>query len=110
VNSKILHKKDPALSSICVSLHTVGIAALLILISFTRITIGRLIFIDKLTLIAIGVMPLIFTAGIVVCIYSLIKSINRKTATIGIALNLFLLVGILYSFTAPYLAELSVSL
>ena len=106
----MLHKKDLALSSICISLHTVGIAALLILISFTRITIGRFIFIDKLILIAIGVMPIVFAAGIVVCIYSLIKSINRKTAAIGIALNLFLLVGLFYLFAAPYLAELNLSL
>ena len=106
----MLHKKDLALSSISVSLHTVGIAALLILISFTRITIGRLIFIDKLILIAIGAMPLVFAAGTLVCIYSLIKPINRKTAAIGIALNLFFLVGLLYLFAAPYFAELSVSL
>ena len=106
----MLHKNDLALSSICVSAHTVGIAVLLILFSFTRITIGSLIFIDKLILIAIGVMPLVFAAGAVVCIYSLIKPINRKTAAIGIALNLFLLVGLLYLFTAPYLAELSASL
>ena len=110
MNSKILHKKDLSLSSICVSLHMVGIAALLILISFTRSTIGRLIFIDKLILIAIGVMPFIFAAGTAVCIYSLIKSINRKTAAIGIALNLFFLVGLLYLFAAPYFAELSMSL
>ena len=106
----MLHKKDLALSSICVSAHTVGIAALLILISFTRITIGRFIFIDKLILIAIGVMPIVFTVGTVVCIYSLVKSINRKTAAIGIALNLFFLVGLLYLFAAPYFAELSASL
>ena len=103
------NKKDPALSSICISVHTVGIAALLILISFTRSTIGRVIFIDKLILIAIGVMPFVFAAGIVVCIYSLIKPINRKTATIGIALNLLLLVSLVYLFAAPYLAEFSVS-
>ena len=110
MDSNILQKKDLALSSICVSLHAIGIAALLILISFTRITIARLIFIDKLLLVTIGVMPLVFAVGIVVCLYSLVKPINRKTAAIGIALNLFLLVGLLYLFAAPYLAELSVSL
>jgi len=40
----------------------------------------------------------------------LTKSINKKNAAIGIALNLLLLVGLLYLFTAPYLAELSVLL
>ena len=106
----MLHKKDLTSSSICISLHTVGIAALLILTAFTRITIGRVIFIDKLILIAIGVMPIIFAVGTLVCIYSLVKSTNRKTAAIGIALNLSLLVGLLYLFAAPYFAELSASL
>jgi hypothetical protein len=111
VNSKILHhNKDLALSSICVSLHTVGIAALLILFSFTRSSIGRLFFIDKLILLAIGIMPFVFTAGIIICIYSLLKSANRKNAVIGIALNLVFLVGLVYLFAAPYMAELSVSL
>ena len=45
-------------------------------------------------------MPLVFAAGMVACIYSLIKSANRKTAAIGIALNLFFLFGLLYLFTA----------
>ena len=110
MDSNKINKKDLALSSISLSLHTIGIAALLILISFTGILTGSLIFIDILILIALGVMPFVFAAGIVVCVYSLFKSANKKNAAIGIALNLFFLVGLLYLFAVPYFVELKVSL
>ncbi len=101
-----MHKKDLTSIGLMLPLYTIGIAALLISISFASSTISATIFIDKLILIAIGAMPLIFITGAIVCIYALSKPENRKTAAVGIILNLFLLAGQLYLFAQPFLMEL----
>lgn len=100
-----MHKKDLTTIGFTLPLYTVGVASLLILISFSSSTVSALIFIDKLILIVIAVMPLMFAAGAIICLYALTKSANRKTAALGIALNLFLLAGQLYLFTGPFLME-----
>lgn len=82
--------------------------ALLVLVSLASSTISSLIFVDKLMLFVIGLSPVAFASGAVVCVIALVKHRNRVTAFVGIVLNVVLLAAFLYFFARPFLMELRV--
>ena len=99
-----LQKKLATLIGLRLPSYTIGIIALLILVSFGSYNISSIIFIDKLILLAVVLSPMVFTLGAIVSIIALVKFENKIAALTGIVLNIALLVALLY-FIKPFLIE-----
>ncbi len=84
--------------------YTISASALLILVSFTNCNARFLIIIDKLILVTIVLMPVVFALGVIVWIIAVVKFNKKRTPLIGVVLNILLLVALL-CFIKPFLVE-----
>lgn len=82
----------------------VGTSVLLVLLSFISNTVNSIIAVDKLILLTAALSPVIYTLGALVSIIALFKSEMKITAFIATALNITLLIVLLY-FSKPILME-----
>ncbi len=99
-----MQKKLAALIGLRLPFYTIGIIALLIMVSFASYTISSIIFIDKLILLAVLLSPMVFTLGAIVSIIALVKFESKVASLIGIVLNIVLLAALL-CFIKPFLVE-----
>jgi hypothetical protein len=67
-----------------------------------------MILVDKLILFVIGLSPVAFASGAVICAVALVRGSSRAAAFAGIALNIVLLAALLYFFANPFLMELRI--
>jgi hypothetical protein len=72
--------------------------------SFTNCSARFLIILDKLILVAIILMPVVFALGFIVSIVAVVKFDRKKTSFISVVLNIVLLV-VLFCFIKPFLIE-----
>ena len=86
--------------------YSISVIVLLILLSFAGGTINSMLRMDRLILLALGLSPIMFILGAVLCIIALIGHRNKTKAVAGIIVNLVLLACLLYFFAAPFIVEL----
>jgi len=82
----------------------VGASILLVLLSFVNKTVNSIIAVDKLILLTAALSPLIYISGTIASIIALFKSEMKTAALIGIALNIAMLIVVLY-FSTPTFIE-----
>ena len=103
-----MQKRNVASIGLWLPSYTVCTIGLLVLVSLASSTVGSMIFIDKLILFVIGLSPVAFAWGVVVCVIALVRGSSRATACVGIVLNIVLLGALLYFFARPFIVELEV--
>ena len=103
-----MQKRNVASFGLWLPFYTVCTIALLVLVSLASGTISSVILLDKLILFAIGLSPVVFASGAVVCAVAIFRGGNRAMAFAGILVNIVLLAGLLYFFARPFIVELKV--
>ena len=83
---------------------TLTILAVLTLLAFTNNQIGSFIFMDKLILLFVALLPFVCITGIIVSIAALFKTKTRKEAISGAVLNIALLI-IMTFVSKPFIVE-----
>ncbi|UCG57829.1 MAG: hypothetical protein JSU70_23555 [Phycisphaerales bacterium] len=78
--------------------------ALLELLSFVHVAISAAIAIDKLILFTIVLSPVAYVSGAAISLAGLIKSPRKATASVGLILNIVLLITLAY-FGKSFLKE-----
>ncbi len=102
--SNKLKKQKTALIGVTLPFFPVGAFVLLVLLSFVSSTLNSIIAVDKLILLTAVLSPLIYVLCAVVSVTALFKSEMKITASIGIVLNITLLIAYLY-FSKAILME-----
>jgi hypothetical protein len=94
--SNILRNEKTALIGVTLPFFPVGTFVLLVLLSFVSSTLNSIVAVDKLILLTVVLSPLIYVLCAVVSVAALFKSEMKMTASIGIVLNIALLIAYLY--------------
>ena len=104
-----MKSKKTELIAIKLPITFVGVFGLLTLLAFTSSKIGAVIFIDKLILISIVLLPAVCILGMIVSIIALLTSKKKMTALTGIILNVSLLI-VLLCVSKPFIVEFKLTL
>ncbi len=99
-----MKRKLAALIGLRLPFYTISILALLILVSFINRNARFLFIIDKLMLVMVVLMPVVFALGIIVSIIAVVKFEKKRDSLIGVVLNIALLFALL-CFIKPFLIE-----
>lgn len=99
-----MKRKLAALIGLRLPFYTISILALLILVSFTNRNARFLFIIDKLILVMVVLMPVVFALGIIVSIIAVVQFEKKRTFLICVVSNIAFLFALL-CFIKPFLVE-----
>ncbi len=99
-------KEKAALTGLILPSFPILAFGLLVLLSLTNSTVSSIIVVDKLILLVVALSPVVYVAGAIISIIALVKSQMKITAFAGAAVNIGLLIFLLY-FGKSFLMEFS---